>query len=236
MKLRALLRALTFAAFLSLLASAAAFAQRPAGPRFGGGPPDGPPGGGRMDEQRSPLAEALDLNGDGVLSAEEIRKASESLQTLDRDGDGRIDRSELRPAADAGSGRGGPRMGAGRRGPGGPGGPGFGGPRGPGGEGVGPGPGGPEPRLGDVLPPFVRQDVRLTPDQEMKLQALGADVRTRLGSILTRDQIAQCEESMRRGPEGGGGAPGGEGPPRGPQGRRSRGDDETIPQRPRRPE
>lgn len=68
-----------------------------------------------------PLATALDLNGDGVIDADEIAKASESLKALDRNGDGKITSDEYRmqgPPGGAG-GFGGPPRG------GGPGGPGF---------------------------------------------------------------------------------------------------------------
>jgi len=49
--------------------------------------PDRPP--------RDPLMTALDLNGDGVLSADEIEKAAASLKKLDRSGDGRVTRDEI---------------------------------------------------------------------------------------------------------------------------------------------
>ena len=42
-----------------------------------------------------PLMKALDLDGDGMLSTEEIANAPESLATLDRNGDGRITPDEL---------------------------------------------------------------------------------------------------------------------------------------------
>lgn len=55
------------------------------GQRGGGGPAD-------------PLAEAIDTNKDGVLSADELAKASTSLKSLDTDGDGTIDADEVRTA------------------------------------------------------------------------------------------------------------------------------------------
>ncbi len=62
-----------------------------------GGPPGA--GGGRMP---SPIIEALDLNGDGILDADELRKASESLKALDVDGDGKLSPEEYRPARPGG--------------------------------------------------------------------------------------------------------------------------------------
>ena len=46
---------------------------------------------------KPPLLEALDLNGDVVLDAEEIAKASESLKKLDKNGDGKLTGNELHP-------------------------------------------------------------------------------------------------------------------------------------------
>lgn len=87
----------------------------PDGDRRGPGGPGGP-------RPPMPLMVALDLNHDGVIDAEEIAKASESLKKLDKNGDGKLTQDELRP----------PRP-EGRGGPGGPGGPrGEGRPEGPG--------------------------------------------------------------------------------------------------------
>jgi predicted O-methyltransferase YrrM len=44
----------------------------------------------------SRLAESLDANHDGELSADEIAHASQSLVKLDKNGDGKLDRDELR--------------------------------------------------------------------------------------------------------------------------------------------
>ena len=81
----------------------------------GGGASGGPGGPGGMGGQRmpNPIIEALDLNKDGIIDADEIAKASESLKKLDKNGDGKITREEF----DARE----PRA---PRGPGGPGGPG----------------------------------------------------------------------------------------------------------------
>lgn len=44
-----------------------------------------------------PLVKALDTNGDGSLSPEEMEQAPESLKTLDKDADGTLSPEELRP-------------------------------------------------------------------------------------------------------------------------------------------
>ena len=51
------------------------------------------PGGGGPN---TPVLNALDLNKDGVLDAEEMRKAAESLKTLDKNGDGKLTPDEYR--------------------------------------------------------------------------------------------------------------------------------------------
>ncbi len=77
-----------------------------------------------------PIIAALDLNKDGVIEAEEIAKASESLKKLDKNGDGKLTPDEFRP----------PRLG----GPGG-----F---QGPGGDGRRAGPDGQGGMGGERLP------------------------------------------------------------------------------------
>ena len=102
-------------------------AQERAGGPEGGRPPgrEGGPGGpggpGGLGGQRpvNPIIAALDLNGDGVLDADEIAKASDSLKKLDKNGDGKITPDEYRPQRPVGA-QGGPGgQGPGRR-PGGP--------------------------------------------------------------------------------------------------------------------
>jgi hypothetical protein len=73
-------------------------------PRFAGrngpftkGAPGGP-GGGQGRPPMHPVVRALDRDGDGTLSADEIKNAAEALKSLDGDGDGMISPEELRPA------------------------------------------------------------------------------------------------------------------------------------------
>jgi hypothetical protein len=55
--------------------------------------------GGRMGRRPppSPLMEALDVNHDGVIDADEIANAPAELKTLDKNGDGKLTQDELRP-------------------------------------------------------------------------------------------------------------------------------------------
>ena len=117
----------------------------------GPGRPDGPPppphGMGRQGAGHRPvppIIKALDINGDGVIDADEIAKASESLKKLDKNHDGKLAREELMPPRPRGEeGREMAPRGEGGRGPEGR------GPRGRGHE----GPGGPERPEGPPPPP-----------------------------------------------------------------------------------
>ena len=63
-----------------------------------GAPPPPPPGkDGKKNPPPPPIIRALDLDKDGVISAEEIDAAPESLLILDKDDDGTISRKELHP-------------------------------------------------------------------------------------------------------------------------------------------
>ncbi|MGQ9589457.1 MAG: EF-hand domain-containing protein, partial [Planctomycetota bacterium] len=75
-------RALCVSCLVSLLLASARAAEE--------GPPPRP--------FPNPLFRALDEDGDGALSAEEIRGASEALKSLDKDGDGTLAREEVFPA------------------------------------------------------------------------------------------------------------------------------------------
>jgi EF hand domain-containing protein len=91
-------------AVLALGASAfVASAQDNNTPPNGGGQdwqngPGGP--GGRMGHRPppSPLMEALDVNHDGVIDADEIANAPAALKALDKNGDGKLTQDELRPS------------------------------------------------------------------------------------------------------------------------------------------
>ena len=82
--------------------------QRPPGHESGRGGPDGErggPGGPAMQRPMNPVLLAHDTNHDGVIDADEIEKASESLKTLDINSDGKITREELRPQRPGGPDR-----------------------------------------------------------------------------------------------------------------------------------
>lgn len=94
---------------------------RRGGGRRGGGGPGGPGGGGGMMERMMtmmPVMKALDADGNGEISAEEIANASKMLATLDKDGDGILKAEELMPdfSQMRGGGRGGPGGPGGQRG------------------------------------------------------------------------------------------------------------------------
>ena len=56
----------------------------------------------------SPLIEALDVNHDGIIDANEIANATAELKTLDKNGDGKLTRDEYCPPPPPGMGNGGP--------------------------------------------------------------------------------------------------------------------------------
>ena len=78
-------------------------------PSRGGGEPGGP----RSFISSFPVTIALDTNKDGVISAGEIDAAASSLKKADKNGDGKISADELRPNS---GGRGGRSSSKGRRG------------------------------------------------------------------------------------------------------------------------
>ncbi len=216
---------------------------RPGGPMTGG--PGGPMMGGPLMQildrdgdgilspeeigNASASLKSLDRNRDGQIDGSEMMPGRGRRGGFGPGGPGRFGPP---PEGDGPPGGGPGRRGPGQFGPppGGPGGPDEFGPpgggpgrRGPGRRGPG-GPGGPPegmghpPEVGDVMPPFVRHRMKFDADQAKKIEALESEVRTKLGLILTRDQMQEFEEILREGPPGrpGGGPPEDDGPPRRP--------------------
>jgi Spy/CpxP family protein refolding chaperone len=88
-----------------------------------------------------------------------------------------------------------------------------------GGEPKGPGKKGPPPfEPGRVLPPFIRDGLDLTEEQQRRLGDLERDVKQRLLEILTPEQKTKLEELRRRRPPGKGGDGGGPPKKKGPGG------------------
>jgi hypothetical protein len=194
-------------AAISLVALADQDGSRP--PRDGGGrgfdgPPRGSEGGpeergrggpeergrGGPDIMRMiPVMAALDKDGDGVISSDEIAGAVAALKTLDKNNDGRLDGEELRPAF---GGPGGP----GGRGPGG-----FGGPGGPGGPG-----GGRDGGSGDGAAMIVRL---MAMDKNSDGQLSKDEMGDRLGALFSRADVdkngfvTRAEIEVLSGPESG---------------------------------
>jgi hypothetical protein len=165
---------------------------------------------------------AFDKNKDGKLTRDEITdpRLLRMFDRADANKDGVVTKDELvalakRLVADEASngfGRGGFGF------PGGPGGPGgFGGP----------------PRPGQILPPFLQEELGLSADQKKQIAELQKEVDGKLDKILTDAQKQQLKEMRprfgpprrgRRGPGGGG--------PDGPPGDDRRGGDRRGDDRP----
>jgi hypothetical protein len=216
------MRTLTSLMFLSgiLAMSSFADAQQPPPQRGpGGGREGGGPGGGNPEAFIARLLE-LDSNKDGKLQKSEVtdQRVQPLFERADADKDGVVTREELTAMAQREGGRGGPgggQGGPGGRGPGG--GPGQGGPGGGPGRGFGP------PQPGQILPPFLAEQLQLTEDQRKQLDELQKEVTAKLDKILTSEQKKQIEDMRNRGPGGGpGGRPGGEGGRPGAEGRPQR--------------
>jgi len=82
-------------------AAAQAATTQPGGPEGRGGREGGRREGFGRDMnfiRMDPVLAAVDTNGDGILSADEIRNAAKSIRTLDADGDGKVSREELMAA------------------------------------------------------------------------------------------------------------------------------------------
>jgi hypothetical protein len=188
-----------------------------------------PPGGGRRGESAGTAESfiarlfAFDANQDGKLSKEEMtdKRLLPLFERADADHDGVVTKDELQALYSKESAT--AQAAGGPDGPGGPG-RGFGGPGGPGGFGGGPGRGEP-PKPGQILPPFVQEQLNLSNKQKEELAALQKEVDAKLAKILTKEQRQQLEEIGQRGPggpdgpppggRGGRGGPGGFGPPGG---------------------
>ncbi|MFO0809151.1 MAG: hypothetical protein U0746_11040 [Gemmataceae bacterium] len=72
------------------------------------------------------------------------------------------------------------------------------------GRGKGDGKGGRRPRfeLGQLLPPFARDQLQLSDDQQKQLDALEKEVKEKLSKILTADQMRMIENMSPPGQEG----------------------------------
>ncbi len=154
------------------------------------------------DERLHRLFDQADANKDGVVTKEELMALAAKLEVEGAQGGGR---------GGPGGGPGGPGGGPGGPG-GGPGGRGDRGPGGPGGPG-GRGPGG--AMLGQVLPDFAQDALKLKDDQKKQIAELQKEVEAKLNKILTDDQKKQFKEmkdNPGRGGPGGPGGPGGRGP------------------------
>jgi EF hand len=84
----------TMLAVLALGASALAVNAQDANGPQGGDNQNGPRG---HRPPPSPLFQALDVNHDGVIDADEIANAPAELKTLDKNGDGILTRDEVCP-------------------------------------------------------------------------------------------------------------------------------------------
>ncbi|TWU16434.1 hypothetical protein [Allorhodopirellula heiligendammensis] len=169
-----------------------AIAQPPGGGRGQGGFNNGRTGVSPVDRLMM-----MDTNGDGQLTADEVTdmRLRAMLNRADANQDGIVTRAELSAITggqpdNAAQGRE-QGFGGGQRGPGGP--P-------PGGMPGGPGEFGP-PQVGQILPPFIQDQLELTTDQRAAIAQLQAEVDAQLSRILT----AQQQQQMQRGPGGPGG-------------------------------
>jgi Ca2+-binding EF-hand superfamily protein len=101
------MRSVRSSAVMTVMATAGVFAQ---GPGAGQAAP-------MTMMQSSPVLNAIDVNHDGTISADELSHASERLKTLDKNGDGKLTRDEAGVTMPArGRGPGGERGGPGGRG------------------------------------------------------------------------------------------------------------------------
>ena len=200
---------------LSLAGASMVSAQPPEGGNNPPPPREGQPPGGGRGPRPNPLAEALDKDRDGDISAEELKEATASLQTLDANKDGILSREEMRPPGPPPGGPEGEGRPPGRQ------------PRGPAGEGRPPGgpeAGGAEGFIQHAMSFDADGDGKLSRDELMKLaQALPP----RPGQSMRPGQGGRPPGGRGEGP---GGPPGAGGRPGRPEN-----DGGAQPERPRRP-
>ena len=97
LQIKMLVAALAIASSAAYLVAQDNPGQGPRGPQGGGGPE-----GRRMPPP--PLMAALDTNHDGVIDESEIENAPAALRALDKNGDGKLTFDELRPPRPQGRG------------------------------------------------------------------------------------------------------------------------------------
>ncbi|MBB3210438.1 hypothetical protein FHS27_006285 [Rhodopirellula rubra] len=178
-----------------------AYAQPPGGRGQGGG--RGFDGGGSPVDRMM----AMDANGDGQLTPNEVTdtRMKTMLNRADTNQDGIVTRAELTTMVEQFAGGGNRGRGGERNGAGGPPNGGQGGP--PNGMMRGGAEGGPPP-IGQIIPPFVAEELGLTSAQQAALAELQAEVDARLAAILTDEQ----QQKLQQGPGGQRGGPPGGGP------------------------
>ncbi|MFO0842951.1 MAG: EF-hand domain-containing protein [Gemmataceae bacterium] len=195
----------------ALLGAAVLFSDAGAQPPKGKGGKERPRDGGSSLVERMM---AFDKNKDGKLTKDEItdERLLRLFDMADANKDGEVTKEELTALAKKldMEGEEGGRGGFGGKGKGGFGGKG-GGKGGFDGKRRGPGAGGRgefggPPRPGQVLPPFLVDQLDLTAEQRKQVDALQKEVDDRLAKILTAEQKKRLE-GMRQGPPGRG--PGG---------------------------
>jgi Spy/CpxP family protein refolding chaperone len=60
------------------------------------------------------------------------------------------------------------------------------------------------PTIGTVIPPFVRDKLKLTNDQERQLASLESSMHDKLAKVLSEDQMKKFEAALQEGPPKGG--------------------------------
>lgn len=136
---------------------------------------------GRGGPRPNPMFEAIDADGDGMITPRELRTALKALKSLDADGDGNISLEEVTP----------------QRGPGGPGGPGRG--------------GDPSEMIDRFMERDANSDGKLTPDEvDQRMAFMLRDADTNGDGAVDRAELETAMQNMRGGPGffGGGGGPG----------------------------